>query len=306
MLLPFKSLVTADQITPGSLNKIFSVADSMVSISAHGGSRAILADKIIALLFLEPSSRTMLSFQSAAKRLKADYIFAQGAQSTSLKKGERLEDMMRVVSSYADLIVMRHAQSGSASIAAQSCTVPFINAGDGGNEHPTQALVDAYTIYKSVGRLDNLRISFGFDPRQSRSIRSLAILLSGYRNNYFTFISPPELSPTSDFLSTLASRGATCRSVNEISDGLDVDILYMNRLQEERFKDSAIFEYYRNKYTLTAAMISKQHQAILDPLPRIDEISRDVDQLPQAAYFRQASFGIPIRMSLLTTMLGRV
>jgi len=304
-MLPFRSLTSAEQLSPSLLTEIFRVTDSMAIISARAGRADLLADKTIALLFFEPSSRTMLSFQSAAQKLKAGVIFAQGAQTTSIHKGESIDDTIRVVSSYADLVVMRHSAPGSAAIGAAASSVPFINAGDGANEHPTQALIDAYTIFRELGRLANLHVAFGFDPRQSRSIHSLAILLSAYPGMRFTFVSPTALRPSEDFIAKLENRGAVCRVVEDLSDCDDAEVFYMNRLQEERFPDRALFERYRKLYTLTRDMVTETCRLILDPLPRIDEISTDVDSLPQAAYFRQAAFGVPVRMALLTMILGR-
>ena len=304
-MLPFRHLVSSAQLTKETLSHLFFVADMMSHIVSAKGRTDILDDKIIALLFFEPSSRTMLSFQSASQRLKAGIIFAQNSQSTSFQKGESIEDMIRVTASYSDLIVMRHKTPGSAEIAASVSSVPFINAGDGENEHPTQALIDTYTITKEFGRLDNLRITFGFDPLQSRSIHSLTQLLSLYENNHFTFISPPDLRPSATFLASLNESGVAYKIAERFEDALDTDILYLNRLQEERFKDPQLFEHLRRLYSLTESMASSNHFIILDPLPRIDEIAVSVDALPQAAYFRQAGYGVPIRMALLATMLQR-
>lgn len=303
--LPFKSLISASQLEPSILMDIFRVTDVMGELSTHAGRVDILADKMIALLFYEPSSRTMLSFQTAAQRLKAGVILAQSAQSASFQKGESIEDMIRVASSYADLVVMRHSQSGSAAIAAAASSVPFINAGDGDNEHPTQALIDSYTLFKEVGRLDNLKITFGFDPLQSRSIHSLTELLSNFKGNRFTFVSPDELRPKKEFIAALEAKGVACHLVSRIEDALDADVIYLNRLQEERFSDRSIFEQHRKSYILTRAMVEDKALVILDPLPRIDEIALDVDQLPQAAYFRQAAFGVPLRMALMAMALER-
>jgi aspartate carbamoyltransferase catalytic subunit len=304
-MLPFRSLISADQLEPSVLHEIFRVTDLMASVSAHAGRTDLLGDKMIALLFFEPSSRTMLSFQSAVQRLKAGVVFAQGANTTSVHKGESIEDTIRVVSTYVDLIIMRHGESGGAARAEVVSTVPFINAGDGSNEHPTQALIDLYTIRKETGRLDNLRVTFGFDPLGSRSIHSLAKVLSAFPGNRFTFVSPGELRLSSSLLSELQQRGAVCSEVSDLHDALNADVLYMNRLQEERLPDRALFERYRRKYILTRDMVADKPLAILDPLPRIDEIATDVDSLPQAAYFRQAGYGIPVRMALLALMLGR-
>jgi aspartate carbamoyltransferase catalytic subunit len=305
-MLPFKSLISSSQLTPDLLRELFRITDEMASIATNHGRSNLLDDKIVALLFFEPSSRTMLSFQSAAQRLKAGTIFAQNASSTSFEKGESIEDLIRVTEGYSDIIVMRHAQPGSAKIAAEACDVPFINAGDGGNEHPTQAIIDAYAIYKHKGRLDNLHVVLGYDSLQSRSIHSLCKLLAQYANNTLTFIGPEKLFPHKDLLSELRAKGVQCSTKDTavLVDG--VDIIYLNRLQEERFKDRELFEHNRNKYRLHFADIEHSDVLVLDPLPRIDEISTAVDALPNALYFKQTSYGVPVRMALLAALLGKI
>lgn len=301
-MLPFDSLVSSTQLTPDIIDKIFQVTDEMAQHVNKQGRIDLLEDKIVALLFFEPSSRTMLSFQSAAQRLKAGTIFAQNASSTSFEKGESIEDFIRITASYSDIIVMRHAQPGSAAIAASVSDVPFINAGDGGNEHPTQAIIDAYTIYKHKGRLDNLNVAFGFDALQSRSIHSLSKLLAQYPGNQFTFMGPEALFPDAALIAELEKMGASCGTQNsaKIEDGCDV--IYVNRLQQERFADENLFELNRLKYRLTKDEVANKKALILDPLPRIDEISTDVDNLPNALYFKQASYGVPVRMALLSIL----
>lgn len=277
----------------------------MAEAAENQGRIDLLEDKVVALLFFEPSSRTMMSFQSAATRLKAGMVFAQNASSTSFEKGESLEDLIRMVESYSDIIVMRHAMPGSAQIAADTSAVPFINAGDGGNEHPTQALIDAYTIHKKLGRLDNLKVVFGFDSLQSRSIHSLSKLLSQYPGNRFTFTGPEELFPDENLLKTLRQAGVEC-SISEHVDLRDgYDFAYINRLQEERFDDPKVFEKNRKKYRINPEGIEGSDCLILDPLPRIDEIDERVDNMPNAVYFEQASFGVPMRMALLGLLLKR-
>ena len=304
-MLPFKSLISSSQLNPEIILNIFNATDRMAHDVATFGRTEILDDKIVALLFFEPSSRTMLSFQTAAQRLKAGTVFAQNASSTSFEKGESIEDLIQIVASYSDIIVMRHAQPGSAAIAAQVSDVPFINAGDGGNEHPTQSLIDAYTIYKEKGRLSDLNIAFGFDSLQSRSIHSLSRLLAQYPNNKFTFMGPEELFPRQELLQELQTLGVECsvQSVVNLHDGYD--IAYVNRLQEERFPDRKLFEENRQKFRLAREDVEGTDTIILDPLPRIDEISVDVDSLPNALYFKQASYGVPMRMALLAMLLGK-
>lgn len=304
-MLPFKSLISSKQLTPDTITELFRITDDMAELVKAKGRTDLLEDKIVALLFFEPSSRTMLSFQTAAQRLKAGNIFAQNASSTSMEKGESIEDMIQVVAGYSDIIVMRHAQPGSAQIAADASAVPFINAGDGGNEHPTQAIIDVYTIYRHLGRLDNLNVVFGYDSLQSRSIHSLSRLLAQYDNNKFTFIGPPKLFPSASMIDELNEMGADCEVKDQASHTDGVDVIYLNRLQEERFEDSRIFDENRAKYRLNRADVENSNALILDPLPRIDEIATDVDSLDNAVYFKQTSYGVPVRMALLAGLLGR-
>jgi len=304
-MLPFKSLISSKQLTPEIIDTIFATTDNMAKQVTQKGRTDLLDDKVVALLFFEPSSRTMMSFQSAAQRLKAGMVFAQNANSTSFEKGESIEDLIRMVESYADIIVMRHAQPGSAAVASEISSVPFINAGDGGNEHPTQSLIDAYTIHKEIGRLDNLNIAFGFDSLQSRSIHSLSQLMAQYPGNRFTFTGPAELSPAPELLENLRALGVDCTIEHELGSLREFDVVYVNRLQEERFPDRRLFEENRRKFRLEREMVEQSKALILDPLPRIDEISTDVDSLPNAGYFRQASYGVPVRMALLSLLLGK-
>ena len=304
-MLPFKSLISSKQLTPEIINQIFRATNQMQEQIGKAGRCELLDDKIVALLFFEPSSRTMLSFQSAAQRLKAGTIFAQNAASTSFEKGESIEDLIRIVAGYSDIIVMRHAQPGSALIASQVSDVPFINAGDGGNEHPTQAIIDAFTIYQHIGRLNNLNITFGFDSLQSRSIHSLTKLLAQYPSNTFTFIGPEQLLPNNDLIDELEKKGALCKTQTTVNVDKDCDVIYVNRLQEERFSDPQLFETNRKKFRLEEHHLIGKKALILDPLPRIDEIATEVDKLENAMYFKQASYGVPVRMALLSLLLKK-
>lgn len=298
------SLISASQLTPDVISHLFKKTEEMEKVIEQHGRVNLLADKVVALLFFEPSSRTMLSFQTAAQRLKAGTIFAQGVDTTSLQKGESLEDTIRMVAGYSDIIVMRHAQSGSAKIAADTSDVPFINAGDGGNQHPTQALIDAYTIHRHVGRLDNLSVVLGYDALQSRSIHSLSQLLAQYQNNRLIFVGPPELRPDQAMLNKLEKLGAKCEISDNTIETDGADVIYLNRLQQERFKDELLFDQYRKQYRLSKAQAQSTDAIIMDPLPRIDEIDTEVDTLPNALYFKQASYGVPVRMALLAELLS--
>ena len=303
MNLP-RHLTSSTQLTPDVIDAVCKEADKMEKLRGKQGRGDLLQEKVVALLFYEPSSRTMLSFQTAVQRLGGGMILAQGKESSSLKKGESIEDTIQMVMGYADCIVMRHAEEGSADRAASVCDVPFINAGDGGNEHPTQAILDAYTIKKELGKLENLHIAVACDPKHSRTIRSLVRVMSQYSGNRFTLISPENLRLGDDLRQTLEEREVPFEETNDLSHGTDADVLYMNRLQEERFEDHDEFERLRKQLTLTPEMLEGKSVIILDPLPRLDEIDRGVDSLPNAAYFRQAKNGVPVRMALLKMMLG--
>ena len=305
MPLPFTHLLSVDQLNPELNRTIFEQADAMAELVANNGRSDLLADKVIALLFFEPSSRTMLSFQTAVQRLGAGMITVSGKEQTSFKKGETLEDTITMVAGYADAIVMRHDEAGSAKRAATVCPLPFINAGDGGNQHPTQALLDLYTIWKQKGTLENLHFAFACDPKHSRTIRSLAFALSQYPSNRLTFISPPNLTMGDDLRAELTKQRIEFTESTKLTDGLDADILYMNRLQEERFVDRATFERERAHYVLSADMLVDSNTLIMNPLPRVDEMEPDVDTTKNAIYFKQARNGVPVRMALLAMMLGK-
>jgi len=304
-LMALEKLTSARQLTLPVLEEIFHVAEQMRQICEKQGRITLLSDKMIGLVFLEPSSRTLLSFQSAAQRLGAGIVFIQGVGSTSFEKGESLSDAIRVFSGYCDLIVARLPKSGDAQIAADASEVPFINAGDGGNEHPTQSLVDTFTIREELGTLSHLNYAFGFDPLQSRSIHSLCMVLSQFEDLGFEFVSPPELRAPRSLIQQCQERGVRVREADRIADLHSPDVIYLNRLQEERFPDRALFEEYRYEYRLTPDQIPPSARLILDPLPRVDEIALEVDALPIAGYFRQARNGVYIRMALLSMLLGR-
>jgi aspartate carbamoyltransferase catalytic subunit len=304
MALSIASLVSAADLTRDAIETVLETAGAMEQVIEQGGNNQ-LHGKILASLFYEPSTRTRLSFESAMLRLGGSVLSVSDASTTSLKKGESIEDTMKMVSAYADIVVMRHPQAGIAAAAAAASSIPFINAGDGGNEHPTQGLLDLFSIKKEVGRLDNLHVAVGCDPLHSRTIRTLVSLLSLYEGTKILFVCPSSLQPSKDVLETLASRGVTYDMTQDLSQAMDCDVLYMNRLQEERFAQHDEFEQLRHAYTLTAAMLEGKHITVLDPLPRIDEIAIDVDALPNAAYFRQAANGVPVRMALLSLLMSK-
>lgn len=298
-------ILSVNQFKKDDLRKILERASLMEKQCKNNKVKKLLNNKIISCIFFEPSTRTRLSFETAALKLGAEVISAENASlNTSTNKGETIEDTTRMLCSYADVVIMRHREAGIFEKAEKVASKPLINAGDGGNQHPTQALLDLYTIKKHMGRLDNLNVAFGFDPKHSRTIRSLALLLSHFKNNHFTFVSPEALLPSSDFLEDLKKRGGNFKLTDNLSKFKEYDIFYANRLQEERFEDKKEFEKYRKSLVITKNLVKNSKTLILDPLPRIDEIETAVDDLPNALYFDQAQNGLYVRMALLLYVLG--
>jgi aspartate carbamoyltransferase catalytic subunit len=286
------------------LEKIFAKATELKQADKNQQLPKPLAGKIIATLFYEPSTRTRLSFESAAIKLGGGVISVENAKATSSDvKGESLEDTIKMVNCYSDLVVLRHPQSGTADRAAKVSSTPVINGGDGGNEHPTQALYDLYTIKQLVGRLHNLKVIFGFDPLHSRTIRSLAKLLAIYPGNRFTFISPKSLRPAAELVKEIQGLGAEV-GFSEALELTGADVIYLNRLQQERFKDPREFEKNRKLFVLKPDHLNNSSAIVLNPLPRIDEIDVAVDGLPNAKYFEQAKNGLCVRMALLLYCFG--
>ena len=295
-----KNLVSVSQLDKNSLAKIMSLAKKMEDAVKRGRVKESLKSKVVACLFFEPSTRTRLSFETAALKLGAKVVSMEnGSESSSAFKGESITDTMEMVNCYADLIIMRHPKDGIAEIAAGAAKPGFINAGDGGNQHPSQALLDFYTIWKRFGRFSNLEVAFGFDPKHSRTIKSLCKLLSLYPGNTFHFVCPKQLDPSPEFLKFLKSRKTKFSVVRDLSQVLGSDILYLNRLQNERFKSQAEFEKLRHKFCLTAKMLKGKKALVMNPLPRIDEMEPAVDKTPNAIYFEQAQNGLYVRMALV-------
>jgi len=287
------------------LEKLFAKASELELADKNQSVPKVLAGKIIATLFYEPSTRTRLSFESAALRLGAGVISVENAKaSTSDVKGESLEDTIRMVNCYADLVVLRHPEAGTADRAAKVSSTPVINGGDGGNEHPTQGLYDLYTINQLMGRLENLKVVFGLDPLHSRTIRSIAKFLSIFPGNHFTFICPKGLEPAAELMAELEKSGVKVEVSYSMDNIGQADVIYFNRLQQERFEHPGEFEKNRKLFILKPEHLKNSQAIVLDPLPRIDEIDAAVDELPNAKYFQQAKNGLYVRMALLLFALG--
>ncbi len=304
MPLPFTHLVSTRQLTRNDTEAIMAVAKEMEGIRTEGTSD-LLKGKILASLFYEPSTRTRLSFETAMLRLGGNVITAEGIQFSSLYKGETIEDTMEMVSRYADIVAMRHPEQGSAEKAMTTCTIPFINAGDGPGQLPAQAPLDLYTIKKECKRVDGISIAMVGDLRYGRTVHSLSYLLGLYKDVWFTLVSPRELTMPEKVTSFFREKGVKFEETTDMRKALDCDIMYMTRVQQERFADKSEYERLKLQYILNAAMLGKKKTIIMHPLPRVGEIATDVDALPNAAYFRQASNGVPLRMALLAMLLGK-
>lgn len=267
----------------------------------------VLDGRILATLFYEPSTRTRLSFESAMLRLGGGVIsVAEAMKSSSAAKGETLSDAARVISGYADVIVQRHPAVGSAQEAAAGATVPVINAGDGVGEHPTQALLDLYTIRRERGGLDGLRICLAGDLKHGRTVHSLARALTHW-NVTLTLAAPQALAMPTEIVAELRQKGLAVQETEDLAAAMAAsDVLYVTRIQRERFTDPAEYERLRGSYAVDRALIERTNPDIkvMHPLPRVDEIAPDVDALPNAAYFRQANNGVWVRMGLLSLIVG--
>ncbi len=266
----------------------------------------ILEGFVVATLFFEPSTRTRLSFESAASRLGAKVIGFSDAASSSVSKGESLNDTILTVSNYSDIIVMRHPKEGSARYASEVSPVPIINAGDGANQHPTQTLLDMYSIRKTQGKLDNLNIAFVGDLKYGRTVHSLTFALCNFKTT-FHLVSPEELKLPSYVKKKIKDNKLDYFQYTDIHEAIPkVDILYMTRIQKERFSDPIEYERVKNAYVLRNEMLqtAKKNMRILHPLPRVNEIETDVDSNPKAYYFQQARNGVYVRQALLASILG--
>ena len=261
--------------------------------------------KIMGALFFEPSTRTQLSFETAIKRLGGDVITLSGIKDSSLVKGETLSDTVKIINQYANLIVMRHPLEGSVKFVSQCLDIPVINAGDGANQHPTQSLLDIYSIYKTQLSIKNLRVCILGDLRYGRTVHSLVFALRSF-NPKFYFISPDILNMPRYILDELDYYKVKYEIIDNLEEIIDIlDILYVTRIQKERFSDVEDYEKVKSSYIITAEILKnvKENFKILHPLPRVDEISKDVDNLKCAYYFKQAKNGIYMRQAIITKLL---
>ncbi|MCC7022088.1 MAG: aspartate carbamoyltransferase [Thermomicrobiales bacterium] len=302
---PIRHLLEVGQFDRPGIEHLFAEADRMRDLPR---SAAPLAGLILATLFYEPSTRTRLSFESAMLRLGGNIISTENAREfSSAIKGETVEDTIRIVNGYADAIVIRHYEQGAAHRAAEVSGVPILNAGDGPGEHPSQALLDLYTIGHELGRIDNLRVALIGDLRYGRTARSLARLLRLTEGTELVFVSPPAVPMGADIRAELAEAGVPFRDDPDLDAVLpNVDVVYQTRVQKERFASTEEYESAKGQYVTDAEAMRRLNPGaiLMHPLPRVDEITTAVDADPRAAYFRQAHNGVFIRMALLNELLA--
>lgn len=299
--MKLKDIISALDLTREDYEKIFEDADRF---RKNGITSKLLERKIIATAFFEPSTRTMLSFHAAAVKLGASVIGFSGTEGISVMKGENLADTIRMLNSYSDLIVIRHKYDGAALFAAEVSLVPVINAGDGKHEHPTQALIDLYTVREVFNTIDNLTFGLFGDLKYARTINSLLRALTRFKPKRVYLISPPQLKVRREVLEDINYPVYEKEYLNEIINELDV--LYVTRIQRERFPDEIEYQKVKESYRVTKEILKdmKKNSIILHPLPRVNEIDREVDKDPRAKYFLQSSLGVPVRMALLYNILG--
>lgn len=305
--LNLKHLTSVDQLTRGDLHTIFTVAQEMSTLrERESGGVDLLRGKVLCNLFYEPSTRTSGSFEAAMKKLGGDVVLVNQSGS-SIAKGESLPDTVRTLDKYADAIVIRHPGVGSAQEASKYSSVPVINAGDGVGEHPTQALLDIYTIRQELGTMNGLDIALVGDLKHGRTTHSLVKLLSLY-NVRLHYVSPPSLRMPREIVDWVKHSGVSQKEYSTLEEVAPfVDVLYMTRIQKERFASEEEFLAVSKPYVINTALMNKMKQTmvVLHPLPRIDEIEPEVDLDPRAAYFRQMKYGLYVRMAILLLMLGK-
>ncbi len=302
-----KHVLSVLQFSLDALEEIFAVAAEMRTMVKRVGTFDLLKGKVLANLFYEPSTRTSSSFIAAIERLGGSAIPINEVRYSSVTKGESLPDTVRTLESYADVIVLRHPETGAAATAAKYCRKPIINAGDGTGEHPTQALLDLFTIREEIGAVDGLTVTMLGDLKYGRTVHSLARLLALY-NVKLNYVSPETLRMPRERIEELTTHGIQQAEYDSLERVLaETDVLYVTRVQKERFENSDEYESVKNAYVITPEIMTraKERMILMHPLPRVNEIAIEVDSDPRAAYFRQMEYGLYVRMALLAMVLGK-
>ena len=300
-----RDIVSIEDFSRQEINYILDKSKSMEPIAQTGSD--MLKGKILATLFYEPSTRTRLSFEAAMLKLGGGNIGFADADIASVKKGENLADTVRTVENYADVIALRHGLEGAAKLAAEFSRVPIINGGTGAEEHPTQALTDLYTIRKEKGAIDGLKVAVVGDLRYGRTVHSLAFALAMYNIELY-LVSPQPLRMRKDVLETIKNKISVTEDADLDAIMPQIDVLYVTRIQKERFPDAAEYAKVKGAYRIDQNTLknAKKDMIVMHPLPRVDEIAPEVDTTPQARYFKQVSNGVVVRMALLALVLGAV
>lgn len=299
-----RDIVSIGDLSKEEILQVMEKANSFVPYAKSGHPDHPLKGRIVATLFYEPSTRTRLSFEAAAKRMGAEVLGFGSLESTSVAKGETLMDTIRIIDGYSDAIVIRHPSEGAARLASEYSDVPVINAGDGAGQHPTQTLLDIFTIWKELGKVDNITIGFVGDLKYGRTVHSLSKALAHFKVNLH-FISPETLKIPKHIKKDI-EKSVPVKEHLELDDVIEkLDVLYVTRIQKERFPDPEEYKKVAGSYILKPATVAKGKKSliIMHPLPRVDEIPVEIDNFPQAKYFRQASYGVPVRMALLDLIL---
>lgn len=300
-----RDIVSMRDFNRDEVEHVFAVARLMEPL-AMGGSK-MLDGKVLSNIFFEPSTRTRLSFESAILKLGGNYISIPEPQVSSAVKGENLVDTVRVMENYADVIVLRHALEGAARLASEVAVVPIINAGSGGGEHPTQALLDLYTMKRELGTIDGLTVALLGDLRYGRTVHSLAYALALYDTHIY-LVSPRTLEMRREILDDVSSKVQVVETT-EIGDVIPkVDVLYVTRIQKERFPDQEEYQKIKGTYRISSETLhnAKSNLIVLHPLPRVDEVTSEVDYTPYARYFKETWYGLVTRMALLSLVLGAI
>jgi len=301
-----RSLISIDDLTIEEIREYLEMAHRIEHLP-EAEKVQLLLGKVLAVLFFEPSTRTRLSFEAAMQRLGGSVIGFSDISSTSVKKGESFTDTIHTVECYSDVIVVRHPKEGSARVAGEVSSIPIINAGDGTNQHPTQTLLDLYTLKKFFGKVDGLRMAFAGDLKYSRTVHSLLHALMMFDDVELTFASPVSLRMPKYLRFLMEQKGVTFTETYDLAEAMaDSDCLYMTRVQQERFPDLLDYEKVKNDFVLSAPMLKDvpDHFKVMHPLPRVNEIAYDIDKTKHAGYFPQVKNGMFMRQAILLDLLG--
>lgn len=296
-------IISIKDFKKNDVDYILNLAEEMEPIARSEKVSHLKEGKLLGVMFYEPSTRTRLSFETSMKRLGGDVIGFNQKQGTSVQKGEVLYDTAQILSQYADAIVLRHDMEGAARFVADNVDVPVVNAGDGAGQHPSQTLLDLFTMKKSLGKLNNIKVAIVGDLKYGRTVHSLVYALAMY-NVEIIFISPEQLKMPEEILDDLKKINCKFSIESSLMENIDkVDVIYMTRIQKERFPDPKEYLKVKGQYTISKKHLENTDTIIMHPLPRVDEISFDVDELDNAMYFKQAFYGVPVRMALLDSII---